>query len=630
MFQNKNLSAVRNNALFRGINDANLNFNFNPKDFKEVGEGEIIYQSGDTSDCLYLVIEGAIKLKITGGISSPFILRKTNNDFFGEKEIQENISRKSSAVADKNSLLYLIRKAELNLMAQKNKDLRHNLLGETIEDIETDSNKKETVFDGLLENLSEQSFFKYENNETVEKTSNIKSQVIEESKPDIKNEKEIIVESELSKAPGIINNQAALNNLNDQGMNVNSLENNGNSSDTPPEARNRGTSQEHSNLPINELIGALYKVFSNLNPEDIYISIPEAISTILSVENIFLYLMNIEINEFRTKIKTELGYSDFLIKSPGNLFLKSVSEDKPINLTKPVEGQVAPINPTPSVPVKSMLIFPIKDEKGNIVGVLQLVNSKKEGFDSGDERLITTISPLMALAINNSLYKQDILQSDRLKSLNKVANFLINDIKNPIVLIKQYSEHIKRQEESKEIKLVLDRIIEQANCVVDLVQTTLGYSEGKSRYNPQSIYITDALNYILSMLAEYVESRNVKLFKKFDGNGLVNLDQKEFYQACFQIAKNACDAMPQGGNFYVVTKREHDKISIEFRDNGLGIPASIKDIIFEPFMTQYKEHNSGLGLAIVENIIKEHKGNIRVESIPGEGANFIIDLPVSD
>ena len=111
---------------------------------------------------------------------------------------------------------------------------------------------------------------------------------------------------------------------------------------------------------------------------------------------------------------------------------------------------------------------------------------------------------------------------------------------------------------------------------------------------------------------------------------MVNLDKKEFYQACFQIAKNACDAMPQGGNFYIITKRDGDKIRIELKDNGLGIPGSIKERIFEPFMTHGKKQKSGLGLAIAEKIVKEHNGIIWAESDLGEGAVFIIVLPVLD
>src|ERR1035437_7591260 len=473
MFQNKNLSAVRNNALFKGISDTNLNFNFNPKNFIEIGEGKIIYQSGDPGDCLYLIIEGEVKLKIPGGVNGPFILRKTNNDFFGETEVQENSVRKSSAVANKDSLMYIIRKIDLSSMIQRSKELRYNLWGDLTEDNEMEANKKETVFNGLTEKLSEQSSFKSENNKSAEVTNYAEPEVIGNSREETNNEAQLNYEPELLKASELKND-----------------------------------------------IEAIYE------------------------------------NDPAIKDTWDFEGPDF--------------------------------------------------------------NGKKSNSEQAN------------LSFENSVYVQDLLHSDRLISLNKIANFLIHDIKNPIVTIKQYSEHIKKQDVSKEINLVLDMIVEQTNFVIDFVQTTLGYSEGKSISNPQPILLSNALNYILSMLAEYVEGRNVKLFKKFEGDGLVNLDKKEFYQACFQIAKNACDAMPQGGNFYIITKREGDKIRIELKDNGLGIPDSIKDRIFEPFMTHGKKQKSGLGLAIAEKIIKEHNGMIWAESDLGEGAVIIIVLPVLD
>ena len=633
MFQNKNLSAVRNNELFKGISDTNLNFNFNPKDFIEIGEGEIIYQSGDSSDYLYLVIEGEIKLKIDGGLSIPFILRKSNNDFFGEKEVQENSVRKSSAVADKNSLLYIIRKIDLNSMLQRSKDLRYKLLGNINEDIETEVNKRETVFDGLIEKLPEQSFFKSDNNEPLEKTNHSEPKVISDSEEKTNNETKLNYEAE---PPGLseIKNDTEVIYENEPEMksplNIESFGNNVEKLDIPLNEEKIKSDPGQTNLPLTSLISVIKKIFSDLNPEEIFISISESISGLLNAERVILYIINNDTSEFRTRIKTGTEYSDLSFRYPGNLFSESVDEDKIINLTCPSEEQLALINPTPGKEVKNLLISPIKNNNGNKIGVLQLINCNKEGFDLEDEKLISELSPLVALAIENSIYVQDLLHSDRLKSLNKVANFLMHDIKNPIATIKQYSEHIKKQDVSKEINLVLDMIVEQANCVVDLVQTTLGYSEGKSISNPQPLLLSNALNYILSMLAEYVESRNVKLFKKFEGDGLVNLDKKEFYQACFQIAKNACDAMPQGGNFYVITKREGDKIRIELKDNGLGIPDSLKDRIFEPFMTHGKKQKSGLGLAIAEKIIKEHNGMIWTESDLGEGTVIIIALPLLD
>jgi signal transduction histidine kinase len=603
MFQNKNLAAVRNNAVFKGVSDTNLNFNFNPKNFQEIGEGEIIYKSGDPSDYLYLLIEGEIKLKIPGEISSPLILRKSNNDFFGEKEVQENTVRKSSAVADKNSLLYRIRKNDVNTMIQRNRDLRYNLSGDIREDYETEGNKKETVFDGLLGKLSEQSFFKSENNEAAEKPNLPGPEIIGETEAAINDEAELVYNTEASDISEIKTEP-----------------------DTNYDSVVKNTVQ--TNAQLFDIITALKRIMGDLNPENIFISIPEAISTLLNAEKGILLLINNKTNDLRTRIKQGTEYSDYSIKLSENLYAESINQNKIINLNNPTLEQPTFFDPTSIEEVKNLLISPIRNVNDKVIGFLQLVNSNKGEFGSEDEKLIAELSPILALAIENVIQVQDLINSDRLISLNSAANFLIQDIKNPIITIKQYSEHIKKQGVNKDINLVLNMIIEQANCVIDLVQTTLGYSEGKVISNLQPILLTDALNYILSLLAEYVESRNVKLFKKFEGDGLVNLDKKEFYQALFQIAKNACDAMPQGGNFYIITKREGDKIRIELKDNGIGIPDSIKDRIFEPFMTHGKKQSSGLGLAITEKIITEHNGQIRVESNIGEGAVFIIVIPV--
>jgi signal transduction histidine kinase len=596
MLQNKNLAAVKNNIIFKGVSDSNLNFNFNPKNFQEIGDGEIIYKSGDPSDYLYLLIEGEIKLKIPGGISSPLILRKLSNDFFGEREVQENTIRKSSAVADKNSLLYLIRKSDLNSMIQRSKDLRSNLLGDIREDDETDANKKETVLDGFIENLSEQPLFKSENNEVIEKPNLTEPEITGEAEAEANNEAELIYNAELPEV-----------NIDDDSVNKHPVQ---------------------TDYPLPEILKALRKIFSELNPEEIFNSIPEAIAALLNAESVMLFTINTETNELRTRNKSGTEYSDYSLKLAENLYAESINENRIINLTNPSTEQLELVYSTSVEAIKNLLISPIKNNGDKIIGVLQLVNCNKEGFAPEDEKLISELSPILALAIENSIHVQDLIDSNRLTSLNSAANFLINDIKNPIITIKQYSEHIKKQGVSKEIDLVLDMIIKQANCIVDLVQTTLGYSEGKAMSNPQPILLTNALNYILSLLAEYVESRNVKLFKKFDGDGLVNLDKKEFYQALFQIAKNACDAMPQGGNFYIITKRDGDKIHIELKDNGFGIPDSIKARIFEPFMTHGKKLSSGLGLAISKKIITEHNGKIWTESEHGEGAVFIIVLPV--
>jgi signal transduction histidine kinase len=626
MDQNKDISVVISNSLFKGVNDSSLNIHFNPKYFEEMGEGGIVYRSGEPSDFLYLIIEGEVKIKLPRSFSSPSLMIKTSGAFFGEKEILENCPRKSSAVANKNSLLYKIRKTDVSILIAEHQEIKFNLSGDFKEDFEAGSNKKDIAFNGLFENLPEQTLFK---SEIIVPINEIKQE-----KPDLNTKTERETENQTDQDQKI--NTAE----DEEGENETKYENNTDSNEelkienpeTHDDLSDNKTLAENSKsdpvLPF--LTNALVKIFSDITPDEIFSTIPTAISELLGAEFGILYIIDKETNEFRTRTRMGMEYSDQVLKYSENFLAESVNEDRIINLTYPPQDQIENFITYPDTEIKSLIISPIKNASGRITGILILANSNKDKFDSCDEKLLSEISPLIALAFENSEFVQKLLNSDRLTSLSKIANFLIKDIKNPILTIKQYSEHIKKENVSQEVNLVLDMIVEQSSYVVELVHTTLGYSEGKLISNPKPILLSEALDYILFMLAEYVESRDVKLFKKIEGDGMVNMDKKEFYQACFQIAKNACDAMPKGGNLYISTKRDGENIRIEFKDNGFGIPDSIKGKIFEPFMTHGKKNQSGLGLAIAEKIIDEHNGMIWAESELGEGAIITIVLPALD
>ena len=95
------------------------------------------------------------------------------------------------------------------------------------------------------------------------------------------------------------------------------------------------------------------------------------------------------------------------------------------------------------------------------------------------------------------------------------------------------------------------------------------------------------------------------------------------------IIKNAKEAMPKGGTLTIRTSREGDKVLMYIKDTGIGIPEEIRNKIFEAFFTtKQKVKGVGLGLSVCYGIIKDHGGEIKVESEEGEGATFIISLPI--
>ncbi|NIQ93081.1 MAG: sensor histidine kinase, partial [Desulfuromonadales bacterium] len=107
----------------------------------------------------------------------------------------------------------------------------------------------------------------------------------------------------------------------------------------------------------------------------------------------------------------------------------------------------------------------------------------------------------------------------------------------------------------------------------------------------------------------------------------VSGDFEQYKQAFLNLILNALQVMPDGGRLDIRCHEQDDKLFIRFTDSGPGIPEQLQDRIFNPFYTT-RSDGTGLGLAITHRIIDGHGGRLSVESVPGEGATFIVELPL--
>ncbi len=325
-----------------------------------------------------------------------------------------------------------------------------------------------------------------------------------------------------------------------------------------------------------------------------------------------------EMREIRLKIGE--GLAGFVAKSGETINIKDVHKDPRFK---------ADFDRASGYTTKNMICFPIKNNKGNIVGVLQLLNSANGEFTKRDEEFLAALSIHSAIALNNAELVEKLLQGERVQSLGKMANFLIQDIKKPILVSKRYAEHLRTKSLPLDAVQVLDMLLEQLNQVADLVQTTSSYSEGKTVLRMLNVSLNSTFTDYASRVEQFVGNRKCQIQNEFDKDVTVKLDVKEFFQTYQHIIKNACDAMPEGGKIIISTKRADKKVEIYFKDSGLGISNGFKDKIFEPFMTLGKKEGTGLGLTITKKIVEAHDGTINVQSALGEGATFIITLPIA-
>ncbi|MFA5805327.1 MAG: ATP-binding protein [Melioribacteraceae bacterium] len=331
-----------------------------------------------------------------------------------------------------------------------------------------------------------------------------------------------------------------------------------------------------------------------------------------------LITMGDEMREIRLKIGE--GLAGFVAKSGETVNIKDVQKDVRFR---------SDTDRASGYKTRNMICFPIKNNKGAITGVLQLLNSSKGEFNKRDEEFLNALSIHSAIALQNAELVEKLLQAERVHSLGKMANFLIQDIKKPILVSKRYAEHLRSKQLPADTMQIVDMLLEQLGQVADLVQTTSSYSEGKTILRTINVSLNNTLADYASRLEQNVESRNCKIVTETDKDITVRLDVKEFFQCYSHIVKNACDAMPDGGMIHISTKRDDKKVKIYFKDSGLGIPEGYKGKIFEPFMTHGKKEGTGLGLSITRKVLEAHNGTIDVESSIGNGATFIITLPIA-
>ncbi len=277
----------------------------------------------------------------------------------------------------------------------------------------------------------------------------------------------------------------------------------------------------------------------------------------------------------------------------------------------------------------TMLCMPMRNKVGAIVGVLQLLNKHRGSFTSEDESFIDALSVHAALAVENARMAREMVRSERLSAVGRMAATIIHDIKNPMAILHTYAQIIKKKSESSEAAEIADLMMQQVDRFVKMTQEVLDYSRGVSEMRIETIRLDKVLNMALRVIEPDLQKGNIDLIQKFEYTGDCALDVEKILRVVYNIANNAMDAMPDGGSFTIHTQKVNEHVAIEFTDTGKGIPRQIMSRVFEPFFTSGKEHGTGLGMAIVKKIIDQHHGEVNIVSELHKGTSIRLSLPLT-
>lgn len=217
-------------------------------------------------------------------------------------------------------------------------------------------------------------------------------------------------------------------------------------------------------------------------------------------------------------------------------------------------------------------------------------------------------------------------QAARLAAIGNTVARVAHEIANRLLVIGGFARSIEKRPEN--VQRVKDRartIFEEVRKLEDMVRDMMDYSK-PVRLEPRILSLNSVLQETVERFREHLP-RGLYIETAFHPEvPPVSIDPERIEQVLLNLLRNAVDATDARGAISVSTDCSGNGAVIHIRDDGPGIPEEAQKRIFEPFFTTRKKGN-GLGLAICQQIVQEHGGIIRFESIPGQGTCFSIILP---
>lgn len=291
------------------------------------------------------------------------------------------------------------------------------------------------------------------------------------------------------------------------------------------------------------------------------------------------------------------------------------------------------------------LAIPLQNQ-GRLIAFVLLQSQKDSPIMSSHTReLLVAMAQNAANALDSFLLYEDLRQSqalmrrtDRLRSLETIAGGFAHEIRNPLTSIKTFIQLApERKDDSQFIGEFSRIVLDDVNRIERLIQEILDYA----RYMKPQLTDED-LNEIVSSCLYFIQvkadSRGIKIEKDLAPelpHGM--LDRQQIKQVLLNLLLNAMDAIGEtSGTLRVRTARLQRAggevwIQIEIEDTGHGISPENLDHIFDPFFTTKHasavNEGTGLGLTIAHQIVREHRGEIQVQSTEGIGTIFRINLP---
>lgn len=222
--------------------------------------------------------------------------------------------------------------------------------------------------------------------------------------------------------------------------------------------------------------------------------------------------------------------------------------------------------------------------------------------------------------------EKEIQESEKLNMTGRMARMIAHEIRNPLtninLAIGELSEELGDNDDAAMYTDMIARNAQRINDLIDDLLKSARPTDLEVRKQPLGAIVDRAVN----LCKDRMELKHVELIRDYDDSVEGNYDEEKLALAITNIVTNAIEAMNEVESPQLKIKIIEDEVvKLYIQDNGKGMDEETKQNIFEPFFTKRRD-GLGLGMTAMLNIVKQHKGRVRVESELGKGTSFILEL----
>lgn len=270
-------------------------------------------------------------------------------------------------------------------------------------------------------------------------------------------------------------------------------------------------------------------------------------------------------------------------------------------------------------------------------GTLALNSTREDAFSERDIHILEQFAQVLSAAYQRledlkalRLQEEQLRQAQKLEALGWLATGVAHEINNPLTSVIGYSQLLLRQEQDPKRRESLEIILREGERARDIAGRLLNFAR-RQQADRQWTHLNPLVQETLELVQHHFETEKIELVASLaEDLPLVQVHPGQLQQVVLELVQNSLEAIRQSGQgsqVEVRTYRTETGVRLEVTDDGPGIPAELRERIFEPFYAVQKTQVGGLGLSTCFRIAQEHHGRLWVEA-RSQGACLVLELPL--